>query len=61
MAIWGAAAPGEIVRSGSRVILEALRLKLRGASAPIKSTPKKEEAPAFRRTRSAGALFVAGR
>lgn len=60
MAIWGAAAPGEIVRSESRVILEALRLKLRGASAPIKSA-QKEEAPAFRRTRSAGALFVAGR
>lgn len=38
MAICGAAAPGEIVRSGSRVILEALRLKLRGASTPIKST-----------------------
>lgn len=29
MAIWGAAAPGETVRSGSRVILEALR-KIKG-------------------------------
>lgn len=60
MAIWGADAPGEIIRSGSRVILEALRLKLRGASAP-KNPPKTEEAPAFRRTRSAGALFFAGK